>query len=155
MIGSLGMVGRVVALLAAGAAVVGIGWWIVAPRIEVQRQRAEQAEAQLADARSLNEQQAAVIGRYESQGERLAEIERSLQALGQRISRNAAQQSRALEELKRNDQTIVDYLALPVPVELGMLYARPETTDPAAYRAGAAVQPGAVQPAISAAAGSD
>lgn len=67
----------------------------------------------------------------------------------------AAQLNRSLAELKRTDEKTNAYLADLIPGALGMRYARPATTDPVAYRAGAAVmQPGAVPPAGSARAGS-
>lgn len=59
-----------------------------------------------------------------------------------------AQLNRSLTELKRNDEKTNTYLAGLVPGPLGLRYARPDTTDPVAYRAGSLVlQPGAVPPA--------
>lgn len=66
----------------------------------------------------------------------------------------AAQLNRSLAELKRTDEKTNAYLADLIPGALGMRYARPDTTDPVAYRASAAVvRSGAVSPAGSAAAG--
>lgn len=66
----------------------------------------------------------------------------------------AAQLNRSLAELKRTDEKTNAYLADLIPGALGMRYARPDTTDPVAYRAGAAVvQSGAVSPTGSGAAG--
>jgi hypothetical protein len=66
----------------------------------------------------------------------------------------AAQLNRSLAELKRTDEKTNAYLADLIPGALGMRYARPDTTDPVAYRAGAVVvRPGAVPATGSAAAG--
>lgn len=132
-----------VALVIAAAAI----YWIVRPRIELQRQRADTAEQGLSSAREQIEVQARVLegqqqllGQITAIGERMDGIERT-------INQNQREQSRALEELKRNDKTIADYLFQPVPAGLGLLYARPETTDPTAYQAGSAVQADSVLPA--------
>ena len=138
---------QIVGALAALAAVVGIGYWIVSPRIDIQRQRADTAEQGLVSAREQIEVQARVLegqqqllGQITAIGERMDGIERT-------INQNQREQSRALEELKRNDKTIADYLSQPVPTGLGLLYARPETTDPTAYQAGSAVQADPLLPA--------
>lgn len=63
------------------------------------------------------------------------------------LAGQTAQLNRSLTELKRNDEKTNTYLAGLVPGPLGLRYARPDTTDPVAYRAGAIVlQPGAVPP---------
>jgi len=50
-----------------------------------------------------------------------------------RITQQGRRQDRAIEELKRNDQTILDYtFACLACLCSGVLYARPDTTDPAA-----------------------
>lgn len=138
---------QLIAALALLAAVVGIGYWIVSPRIDLQRQRADAAERSLGVANAQIEVQARVLegqqqllGQITAIGERMDGIERT-------IDQNQREQSRALEELKRNDKTIADYLSRPVPAGLGVLYARPETTDPAIYQAGSAVQADPVLPA--------
>jgi hypothetical protein len=77
--------------------------------------------------------------------EQLTQVSRATQRLNTTLDTQSSLINRNLEELKRNDKAISDYLRQPVPTAIGMRYARPETTDPAAYRAGAAsVQPGAV-----------
>lgn len=143
-------VGALLASLVAGT--VGATWWVISPRLDLQTERATRAEQDLVSERDLTALQARVLEAQQGQFERLAAVELSMQQLGQRIDKNTTTQARALEELKRNDQTIVDYLAQSVPTALGLLYARPETTDPGAYIASPAVHPGAVLPASSAAA---
>lgn len=121
-----------------------VTWWGMAPRVVLQEQRAATAEQRLAEAQAMVELQAGVLVSQQQLLGDLADIERRMQQLGQTVTRNASAHTRALEELKRNDQAIADYLASPVPSALGRLYERPETTDPAAYRAPDGVQPGAV-----------
>lgn len=128
--------------LVAGSA--GATWWAISPRIELQATRADRAEQDLAGERELTALQARVLEAQQASFARLDGVERRMQQLGQTLQHNAAVHNRALEELKRNDRTIADYLAEPVPARLGLLYARPETTNPAAYVASPAVQPGAL-----------
>lgn len=68
----------------------------------------------------------------------LVEVSRSTQRLNATLDTQSDLISRNFTELKRNDKAITDYLNSSVPAALGMLYARPDTTDPAAYRAPAA-----------------
>lgn len=130
------------AALVAGSA--GATWWVISPRIELQATRADRAEQDLAAEQDLTALQARVLEAQQASFTRLDGVEQRIQQLAQTVQRNASNHHRALEELKRNDQTIADYLAQPVPARLGLLYARPETTDPAAYVAPPAVQSGAV-----------
>jgi LysB family phage lysis regulatory protein len=155
MLNKYKLLAQIVGALALLAVVVGIGYWIVSPRIDLQRQRADTAEQSLKSANAQIEVQARVLegqqqllGQITAIGERMDGIERT-------INQNQREQGRALEELKRNDQTIADYLSQPVPAGLGLLYARPETTDPAAYQAGSGVQADPVLPAGASGAGSE
>ncbi|PKM30245.1 MAG: hypothetical protein CVV07_07455 [Gammaproteobacteria bacterium HGW-Gammaproteobacteria-11] len=146
---------KVLPWLAVLLVVAACAWWIVSPRIELHVQRADTAEQQLAQAQLQIELQAQVLEGHHRQQERLAELDRQIRQMGQTIATNARQHGRALEELKRNDETISDYLRTAVPTDLGLLYARPNTTDPAAYRAAGDVQPGAVPTTGPLAAGGD
>lgn len=119
------------AVAGAGAALV---WWGLAPRIELQAERAGHAEQSLAEAQQMIELQAGVLATQQSQIGTITEIERQMRTLSQTITRNAQDHSRSIEELKRNDQVVADYLHGAVPAALGRLYERPETTDPRAYR---------------------
>lgn len=140
------LLGRVITYLAVLAMIAGAVWWVVSPRIDLQAHRAESAEQRLAEAERLIRLQADALKAMQEQQDRIALLDRQLHLLHQTINNNARQHSRALEELKRNDQTIADYLALPVPADLGVLYARPDTTDPAAYRPPSALQPDPLPP---------
>lgn len=126
----------------------GVAWWGMAPRIDIEAQRADTAQSDLAQAQQLIELQAGVLEQQQKTLGDLADLERRLLLLGQAVDRNRAAQAAAFAELKRNDKTVADYLAGAVPAALGRLYERPETTDPSAYTAPAGVQPGAVPAAV-------
>ncbi|MGQ7957694.1 hypothetical protein ACUTAF_08255 [Pseudomonas sp. SP16.1] len=132
------------AVLLLMALAAGVVWWGLAPRIALEAQRADTAEGAQAEAEAMVQLQAGVLAAQQQTLGELADIERRMQQLGQAITRNQAASAAALEELKRNDQAVADYLAAAVPAVLGRLYQRPETTNPAAYTAPAGVQPGAV-----------
>ena len=68
----------------------------------------------------------------------LTEISRVTQQLNLDLGKQSGLINRNFEEQKRNDKQIADYLGGAVPAGLGLRYARPQTTDPLAYRAGAA-----------------
>lgn len=138
--------GGMLLLMALGA---GVVWWGMAPRIDIETQRADTAQADLAQAQQLIELQAGVLEQQQKTLGDLADLERRLLLLGQAVDRNRAAQAAAFAELKRNDKAVADYLAGAVPAALGRLYERPETTDPAAYTAPAGMQPGAVPAAVS------
>lgn len=138
-------VGALLLALVVGTA--GATWWVISPRLALQTERADRAEQDLGSERDLTALQARVLEQQQQQFARLDEVEQRMQQLGQTIAYNATAQGRALEELKRNDQAITDYLAQPVPAALGLHYARPATTDPGAYATPPTVQPGAVSAA--------
>lgn len=83
----------------------------------------------------------------------LDKIDRQTRSINFVLDGQTAQLNRNLAELKRTDEKTNAYLAELVPVALGLRYARPETTDPIAYRAGAVLQSGAVSSTGSAATG--
>ncbi len=111
----------------------GIVWWGLSPRIGLQSARADHAEQALADSQQLVERQADVLAEQQKQIGQVTALDQRMRALEQTVNRNTQAQSRALEELKRHDQAVADYLAAAVPAALGGLYERPEATDPAAY----------------------
>ncbi|POA45564.1 hypothetical protein C1893_23190 [Pseudomonas sp. MPR-ANC1] len=69
--------------------------------------------------------------------EQLAQVSQATRQMESTLATQSAQINRNFDELKRNDKEIADYLRQPVPAALGLRYARPETTDPVAYRAAA------------------
>lgn len=129
------------ALILLGAA---LAWWGLSPRIDLQAQRADRAELSLADAERMVDLQAGVLAEQQRQIGQVTELERQFRQLAQDIHQNAAGQAAAIEELKRHDPAVADYLHAPVPAALGRLYERPETTDPRAYRMPTGVPAGGV-----------
>lgn len=127
------------ALVLLGAALV---WWGLSPRIDLQAQRADRAELSFDDAQRMIDLQAGVLAEQQRQMGQMTELDRQFRQLTQDIHQNAAAQAAAIEELKRHDQAVADYLRNPVPTALGRLYERPETTDPGAYRMPAGVPAG-------------
>lgn len=63
----------------------------------------------------------------------LAQIQTGIDTLSTTVRRNQSIQQKALQELIENDQVLRSYMDTSVPADLGLLYQRPETTDPAAY----------------------
>lgn len=120
---------------AAGLAAIAAAWLLVfQPRLELAGNKLDHAQQQLDQARALDAERVAVIEAQAGQlaGVLQAEL-KNRELLGQIASQNR-EQTAALQELKRNDATIAEYLRSPVPAGLGRLYQRTETTDPAAYR---------------------
>ena len=129
------------ALALLGAA---LAWWGLSPRIDLQAQRADRAELSLADAERMIDLQADVLAEQQRQIGQVTELDRQMRELTRDINQNAAAQSAAIEELKRHDPAVADYLRNPVPAALGRLYERPETADPRAYRMPTGVPAGGV-----------
>jgi len=138
-------------LVAIGA---GLVWWGLAPRIDLQAQRAEVAATAASAAQQMVELQAGVLAEQQRQIGAIDEIHKGMRLLEQAVSTNARAQSAAFEELRRNDQAVAEYLRRPVPAGLGRLYERPATTDPGAYR-GASVLPAGGVSAAGSAGGAD
>lgn len=132
---------RSLALNAAAAlAAVALAWWLAfQPRIDLQATQLEHALQQLAAAGLLDQQRLATIDQQAEQLAAALENEQRNRALLTEISNQSRAHSAALQELKRNDQTVMDYLHQPVPADLGRLYQRTATADPAAYRQSAQV----------------
>ena len=132
---------RPLALILLGAALV---WWGLSPRIDLHAQRADRAEQDLAQAGRMIDLQAGVLAEQQRQIGQVTDLDRQMRELTQDIHQNAADQAAAIEELKRHDPAVADYLRNPVPAALGVRYERPETTDPRAYRMPAGVPAGGV-----------
>jgi hypothetical protein len=130
------------ALILLGAA---LAWWGLSPRIDLQAQRADRAELSLADAERMIDLQADVLAEQQRQIGQVTELDRQMRELTRDINQNAAAQAAAIEELKRHDPAVADYLRDPVPAALGRLYERAEATDPRAYRMPTGVPAGGVQ----------
>lgn len=134
------------AYLAAAFAIAALTWWLVAsPRIELAQAQRATATAKIIELQLLDDQRVALIKSQQLQIIEVTENERRNRELLQTIAGQSRAQSRAIEELKRNDETIAEYLRAAVPVGIGRLYERPATTDPGAYRQSPSVPASAVQ----------
>lgn len=126
---------RLILYVAAALAIAAATWWLIAlPRIELAQTQFDHAQQQLTAAGLLDQERVAII---EAQSQQLAGVlaaELKNRELLQALANQSRAQSQALEELKRNDETIAEYLRAPVPASLGRLYQRAATTDPSAYR---------------------
>ncbi|NLY16662.1 MAG: hypothetical protein GXZ05_09850 [Gammaproteobacteria bacterium] len=121
------------ALVAVSAA---IGLWLLAaaPRIELAQTQLDNALARIESAERLDAERIAVIEAQAGQLSNLLVAETKNRELLAQIASQGRAHTQALQELKRHDAQIIDYLRQPVPADLGRLYQRTETTDPASYR---------------------
>lgn len=132
---------RLIIYVISALAVATLTWWLIAsPRIELAQTHLDHAQQQLAAAGQLDQERVVII---EAQSQQLAGVlaaELKNRELLQALANQSRTQSQALEELKRNDETIAEYLRAPVPASLGRLYHRTATTNPGAYRQSPAVR---------------
>lgn len=126
---------RAMIYAAIALAVAAATWFLIAiPRIELAELNHSIATERVAMLEQLDVQRVDLIRDQQMQIIEITENERRNRELLQTIAGQSRAQSRALEELKRNDETIAEYLRAPVPASLGRLYQRPATTDPSDYR---------------------
>lgn len=146
---------RLIIYAVSALVVAALTWWLIAsPRIELAQTHLDNAQQKLAAAGQLDQERVAII---EAQSQQLAGVlaaELKNRELLQALANQSRAQSQALEELKRNDETIAEYLRAPVPASLGRLYQRTATTNPSAYRQQTEVRTGPV-PAASKASTAD
>ena len=126
---------RLIIYATAALAIAAATWRLIAlPRIELAELNHTTAAAKVIELQQLDDQRVALIQNQQLQILEITENERRNRELLQTIAGQSRAQSRALEELKRNDETIAEYLRSPVPSDLGRLYQRAATTDPSTYR---------------------
>lgn len=131
---------RALAYAALALAIAAATWFLIAaPRIELAELNHAAAAAKVTELQQLDVQRVELIRDQQLQIIEITENERRNRELLQTIAGQSRAQSRALQELKQNDETIAEYLRTAVPVELGRLYQRTATTDPSAYRQPASV----------------
>lgn len=118
-------------------------------QVTAERERADVAAQERDRNQQMIDLQAGVLAEQQRQLGRVAEIERQTRQLGQALEVQGTRHAAALRELKENDQAVRDWLR----AGLGRMYARPETTDPSAYRAAGQVPADAVSATRSPAAG--
>lgn len=110
-------------------------WFLVAaPRIELAELGQAIADTKVLELQRLDVERVHLIQNQQLQILDITENERRNRELLQTIAGQSRAQSRALQELKQNDETIADYLRTVVPTDLGRLYQRTATTDPGTYR---------------------
>lgn len=126
---------RLIIYAVAALAAAALTWWLIAlPRIELAELNHSIATERVAALELLSEQRVDLIRDQQLQIIEITENEKRNRELLQTIAGQGKAQSRAIEELKRNDETIADYLRTAVPADLGRLYQRAAATDPSAYR---------------------
>lgn len=120
--------------MAASAGAAALWLLVAAPRIDLAQERLDNALARIETAELLDAERVAVIEAQASQLSSVLVAENKNRELLAQIASQGRAHAQALQELKRNDETITEYLRSPVPAGLGRLYRRSETTEPAAYR---------------------
>ena len=120
-------------------------WLLIAtPRIKLAELNHSIATERVAELQRLDVERVELIRDQQLQILEITENERRNRELLQTIAGQSRAQSRALEELKRNDETIAEYLRSPVPADIGRLYQRTATAEPGTYRQPPEVRAGAV-----------
>lgn len=126
---------RLIIYVISALAVATLTWWLIAlPRIELAELNHSIATERVAELQRLDVERVELIRDQQLQILEITENERRNRELLQTIAGQSRAQSRALEELKRNDETIAEYLHGAVPRDLGRLYERTATTSPGDYR---------------------
>ena len=126
---------RLIIYAAAALSVAALTWWLFAlPRIELAELNHSIAAEKVVELQQQDEQRVKLIEHQQSQIIEITDNEKRNRELLQTIAGQSRAQSRALQELKRNDESIAEYLRSAVPPDLGRLYQRPATTDPSTYR---------------------
>lgn len=121
--------------VAVALAAIALAWWLAfQPRLELAAAHLGHTQQQLDAARQLDADRVSVIRAQAGQLALVLQNELKNRELLAQIASQGRTQAAALQELKRNDKTILDYLDQPVPAGLGRLYRRDAGTDPAAYR---------------------
>ena len=134
--------------VAALVALIAAAWAVDHSRSESARQ-ADQIKALERDASRDGELitlQAQALADQSAVQAELLKISTQTRKTQQAIDGQTAQLRRDLQELKA-DETVGLYLRSVVPAAVGLRYERPETTDPATWRAGSGVRTGAVRAA--------
>ena len=132
---------RVMIYAAAALVIAAATWFLIAtPRIELAELSHATAAAKVTELLQLDMQRVETIEKQQAQLTAVTENELRNRELLQTIAGQSRAQSRALQELKQNDETISEYLRSAVPAELGRLYQRAATTDPSTYRQSSIVQ---------------
>lgn len=139
--------------VAVALAAIALTWWLAfQPRLELAATNLDRTQQQLDAARQLDADRVSVIRAQAGQLALVLQNELKNRELLAQIASQGRAQSAALQELKRNDKAILEYLDQPVPADLGRLYQRAGGADPAAYRQQADVRTDALPSASKASA---
>jgi hypothetical protein len=87
----------------------------ISPRIDLQAQRADRSEQELAKAERMIDLQGNVLAEQQRQIGQITKLDRRMRELTRDINQSAATQAAAIEELKRYDQAVAGYLRNPAP----------------------------------------
>lgn len=107
---------------------------IAYPRLQLAEERLQWESERVVELQGVNEQHTTLIESQQTQLTNQVEWEKSNRELLTLLSSQSNTQHRILKELKTNNETVKEYLLQPVPVELGRLYKRTETTNTSGYR---------------------
>ena len=107
---------------------------IAYPRLQLVEERLQRESERVVELQGVNEQHITLIESQQTQLTNQVEWEKSNRELLTLLSTQSNTQLRILKELKTNNETVKEYLLQPVPVELGRLYKRTETTNTSGYR---------------------
>lgn len=107
---------------------------IAYPRLQLVEERLQRESERVVELQGVNEQHITLIESQQTQLTNQVEWEKSNRELLTLLSTQSNTQLRILKELKTNNETVKEYLLQPVPLELGRLYKRTETTNTSGYR---------------------
>lgn len=119
--------------VALGASLLSL-YLIAYPRLQLAEERLQMESERVVELQGVNEQHITLIESQQNQLTKQVEWEKGNRELLTLLSSQSNTQHRILKELKTNNETVKEYLLQPVPVELGRLYKRTETTNPSGYR---------------------
>jgi LysB family phage lysis regulatory protein len=126
-------------LLVFAAAVLMVGYIILS--YASMKQDLALAEVELKVAAETNK---VLVGRIERDMKIASDFESiraKMETLEQTVRASSADMKYNIARLRTSNEDVRKYLLAPVPADLGRLYTRPETTDPATYRVQNVVQP--------------
>ena len=119
--------------VALGASLLSL-YLIAYPRLQLAEERLQRETERVVELQGVNEKHITLIESQQTQLTNQVEWEKSNRELLTLLSSQSNTQHRILRELKTNNETVKEYLLQPVPIELGRLYKRTETTNTRGYR---------------------
>ncbi|MFT0213515.1 hypothetical protein VQ643_13060 [Pseudomonas sp. F1_0610] len=123
-------------LVVLGALLLWFGF--ASPRLDLIAQQLDTAQVEV---RKLEVEQDKALAELDFKREQLRETVAATEQfikLQQQLDKQDRQQRQMIEQLRKQDETINNYLNQPVPDAIGRLYERKETRNPSDYRANTA-----------------